>query len=279
VVLATGNCGHCGRRVLARVEGPAPPAGSPSLTAEEFGAAAAAYTWRTLRSVLLVFAAAFAYLVLVALLRNPLLAASTRLLGEAYAFDGLGLLALPVFAIVFGGLALVAARERRRPRDPRLACPQCGKCLAENRHFVTATHRCWKCDAAVLSEPPPASGVLPLAEFQRRNAVYTRFLLGVVAGMLALFLAGSLPLIAYEDELRARLGEPGADIFYVAAVIVLWGGGGAATLLLERRSPVSRRLDCPQCGKSLANLRHLVVASRHCAHCGRRILAEAERAA
>lgn len=44
--------------------------------------------------------------------------------------------------------------------------------------------------------------------------------------------------------------------------------------LAERSAKRDRRLYCPACGKRLMDMRHLVVATRNCGHCGKRVMAD-----
>jgi hypothetical protein len=95
-----------------------------------------------------------------------------------------------------------------------------------------------------------------------------------VAGVFAcLGLAGLLRL-ALDRFLTEHLGSMGAEaflaLFPVAAVPVFLTG----MWLGYRRGRQDQRLLCPHCGILLVESRRLVVATRNCVQCGRRVLAE-----
>jgi hypothetical protein len=95
-----------------------------------------------------------------------------------------------------------------------------------------------------------------------------------VAGMFACFGVAGLVRPVLNGFLGAALGPLGAEAFMVivpiAAVLVFLTG----MWLGYRRGRQDQRLLCPHCGILLVESRRLVVATRNCVQCGRRVLAE-----
>lgn len=97
-----------------------------------------------------------------------------------------------------------------------------------------------------------------------------------IAGMLAIFGLGALFRPTLYGFLSAQWGIAIAEAFFVVvyflAMLVLIGG----TWLGYRRSSRDQRLLCPHCSALLVEGKHVVVATRNCVQCGRRVLAEPE---
>lgn len=100
---------------------------------------------------------------------------------------------------------------------------------------------------------------------------------GILAAAFLAIVVGFVTLGVFQDILRELflrlLGEPATEIItgiapFAPALIVLFGG----LLANERLAKRDLRLRCPACGKQLVALRHLVVATRNCGYCGKRVL-------
>jgi hypothetical protein len=120
--------------------------------------------------------------------------------------------------------------------------------------------------------------MLSIQEFNAATSAYTKRFLVVSALTVLTMFACLAAAAAYRDPLRVfytRLfSEPVAEALMglapAPALIVLVAG----LWLGERRAKRDARLSCPHCGKNLAGMRHLVVATRNCGYCGKRVLAE-----
>src|SRR5438093_1462240 len=120
--------------------------------------------------------------------------------------------------------------------------------------------------------------MLTIDEFNRvASACQRKIVISVVlSGILAFAFLGAMLL--FRDPIYAFLarefGAAAADdlmgLVLLPALIVLfrviWAGW--------RRANLDPRVRCPHCDKLLANMRSVVVATRNCGHCGRRILAD-----
>jgi nitrate reductase gamma subunit len=120
--------------------------------------------------------------------------------------------------------------------------------------------------------------VLSIAEFNAAASAHNRRMVvaagGAVAGMLACFGLAGLSRQALLGSLSIRLGEMGAEALFVVvpflAILVFL----AAMWLGYRQGNRDGRLLCPHCHTLLVQHQHLVVATRNCVQCGRRVLAE-----
>lgn len=95
-----------------------------------------------------------------------------------------------------------------------------------------------------------------------------------VAGVFAWFgLAALLRPILY-DFLSAQWGDAAAETLFVIVPVVAILVFLTGMWLGYRRGSRDQRLLCPHCGALLVQYQHLVVATRNCVKCGRRVLAE-----
>jgi hypothetical protein len=125
--------------------------------------------------------------------------------------------------------------------------------------------------------------VLSIPDFNTAMSGYNRRMLVVIAATVIALLACLGAAALFRDDLRAfylqRLGETACDVLLglsaLPALLVLFVG----LWMHERRTRRDPRLVCPHCGKLLVSWHALVVATRNCARCGRRVLAEPESAA
>jgi endogenous inhibitor of DNA gyrase (YacG/DUF329 family) len=115
-------------------------------------------------------------------------------------------------------------------------------------------------------------------EFNASVSRYRRCLIWTVVGnVLVISVYLGLLLISRDlirDACTRKLGGPAAEILAglapFPAVLVLFG----SLWYVERRLLRDARLKCPNCGKQIVGMSHLVIASRNCFHCGRRVLRE-----
>jgi hypothetical protein len=124
--------------------------------------------------------------------------------------------------------------------------------------------------------------MLSIDEFNSADAAYTRLngrrVLIVAAATVGTMFACFAVVALYRDSIRNFLvetvGASAAEIVMgftsAPAVFVLFGG----LLVFGRLNKQDSRLICPSCNKSLLGMTQLVVATRNCGHCGKRILAE-----
>lgn len=122
--------------------------------------------------------------------------------------------------------------------------------------------------------------MLSISEFRDAVAAYNRrmvltfsltlLVLFAFLGTVALFREPLLALLA------RQFGEVASEIIVglspAPALAILLGG----IWLGERSAMRNPRLSCPACGKSLAGIRTIVIATRNCGWCGQRVLAEPE---
>ena len=120
--------------------------------------------------------------------------------------------------------------------------------------------------------------MLNIEEFNAAASAHTRRMMiaaGVsVAGMFACFGLAALFRPTLYGFLSAQWGVPVAEALFVivpvVAVLVFLTG----MWLGYRRGSQDERLLCPHCGALLVERQFIVVATRNCVQCGRRVLAE-----
>jgi hypothetical protein len=120
--------------------------------------------------------------------------------------------------------------------------------------------------------------MLTIEEFNAAASAYNRRMVIVAAvsvtGTFAWLGIDYLVRIVLGNFLSASLGPLCAEAFFaffpVAAIPVFLTG----MWLGDRRGRRDQRLLCPHCGFMLFQNRRLVVATRNCVECGRRVLAE-----
>ena len=124
--------------------------------------------------------------------------------------------------------------------------------------------------------------MLSIDEFNSAVSTYSRLygrrVFIVAAATVGTMIACFAVLMLCRDSIRNFLvetvGPSAAEIVMgftpAPAVFVLFGG----LLVVERMNKQDARLTCPSCNKSLLGMNQLVVATRNCGHCGKRVLAE-----
>jgi hypothetical protein len=120
--------------------------------------------------------------------------------------------------------------------------------------------------------------VLTIREFNVAASAYQRSLIVVVVAPLLILAACFAVVLSFRDSLRVlysrEFGEPAAEVLIgltpLPALLILL----ALLWIHERRIKRDSRLRCPHCGKLLAGMERLVVATRNCGHCGNRVLTE-----
>jgi hypothetical protein len=119
-----------------------------------------------------------------------------------------------------------------------------------------------------------------IAEFNAAADAHTRRLWIAIAfsiaGTFVVFGIAGLCRPALLESLSGQIGEVGAEVSFGAvplvAVLVFLTG----MWLGYRRGGRDPRLYCPYCRKMLFETRSIVVATRNCVRCGKRVLAEPE---
>jgi len=94
--------------------------------------------------------------------------------------------------------------------------------------------------------------------------------------MLAVFGMMALVREAALDSVHARLGEVGVEIAFVSLTCLTIFLFLTGMWLGYRRGALDPRLHCPHCNTMLFERRNIVVATRNCVRCGKRVLAEPE---
>lgn len=283
VVLATHNCPHCGRQVLAEPEG---DAGAPALTLSQLDEALAAYARahkRTWASVGIAFGAWFGVVVLAALFADTLRAALG--VNDAAGWVIVATLMLPIAVGLVVGLRAEARGKRAAP-----PCPNCNTPLFHHVHLTRITGNCYACGHRV-AEPPPeeSAGPLPTVDEYKLAERRANRSVGAAVLLMAVLLAvpGGLATFVNPDRIVAAL-EPrhGALVAAIigAAVMFVWTAGLFAVALggmwyFSRRQHKRRAADpvltCPSCRSELG-MPFQVVATRRCPGCRRRVLADPE---
>lgn len=280
-VILTGNCDKCGERVLSDTPASAAPP-AHLLMVDDFKAGFSAYFRRMVVPLLGLAGAFVLWLVLAGALasqfREPLLALLEPRFGEEWARDMLpAVVLLPAIIAVFGGFALIILREQKRTRDPRVTCPQCRQELEYDPLTTVATRRCKRCMAVVLAEPETlaaAEPLLTLSEFRAAQSTYMGrsryYLIAFGVAMIPFFF---LPM-ACSKSLEDRFGQAGTTVLTGIAMVLPLLAIGAPLFIRDTKLRRKLRLKCHHCGRSL--MCSLVVATRNCTNCGRRVLAEDE---
>ena len=124
--------------------------------------------------------------------------------------------------------------------------------------------------------------MLNINDFNAGSAAHSKRLaisVGLVASFFFFFLViGTI----FKDDLRCSCREQFDPAYAEAIPEILMAAllifAGASTLgglgLSLRHTGRDGRVVCPRCGKLLINMQALVIATRNCGHCGRRVLAE-----
>jgi DNA-directed RNA polymerase subunit RPC12/RpoP len=287
-VIATRNCPHCGKRVVAEPEGD----GTLPFSREQFNAACAASMRATSRLVYVMFAAlSWLLLVFFAMLcfeKHPDAPQWLREPGLIRGLVGLG----PSVVIALAGLrAFYRTMERHRLRCPRCVQVCSGALFNEAPNLTRLTGNCWNCGQKLLNDSPQEEPNTPLptaAEYlaacRRANRPeWDKVLLVVllVAAVLAtLFLVLSrMNISQFAEEYANRYGVGASAV--VGVTICGWLSIVVGSIILGERWLSRRRLrrwvtipaiNCPHYREKLS-AEHFVVTSQRCPACGKRVLA------
>ncbi len=150
LTIATRNCNRCGKQALADPEPPNDPDGwrPPGIPIDDLHQAEAAARRRELTIIAAAASWVVAALVGVWLSERAIRPAWGTRFGPD-ATEGVGIAVMLVFfPILFGGLLLESRHVRR---DPRLACPRCGRSLKGMSTLVVATGSCGHCGRRILA--------------------------------------------------------------------------------------------------------------------------------
>ncbi len=127
----------------------------------------------------------------------------------------------------------------------------------------------------MLAEEAPTT----IDAFNRSARLYLRGMLIVCAITVVLTVVAATIAIRNRDPIKAwyveRFGAPAAEVLlgavpWLPSLIVMFGG----MYLVERKRGRVQELLCPHCHKQLLGMRHLVIATRNCPYCGRRVVAD-----
>jgi len=117
--------------------------------------------------------------------------------------------------------------------------------------------------------------MIEIDDFRTATSAYVRRTYIVMALSLLTMFAGFGVALAFKTEIRdfcqKHFSEPTSEMLRglapFPAVLVLFIG----LWLSERISKQDTRLKCPHCGKMLVGMRSLVIATRNCGNCGKRV--------
>lgn len=108
---------------------------------------------------------------------------------------------------------------------------------------------------------------------------YLRGVLMICGISFALAVAGAVIAIENRDAIRSwytkQFGAPAAEGLvgvtpFLPAIVAIFAG----IYWVERKRGRNPSLLCPHCRRNLMQMRHLVIASRNCPYCGKRVVEE-----
>jgi hypothetical protein len=115
-----------------------------------------------------------------------------------------------------------------------------------------------------------------ISEFSRAAGTYQRKSLLACFAPFAIALICLLAYVPFQRRLEAylssRFGAAAVDVLTVVPMAV------PVVLALASLIPLGRRIErragiaCSHCGKALAGYKAIVIASRNCPHCGKRVI-------
>jgi len=118
-----------------------------------------------------------------------------------------------------------------------------------------------------------------IAQF-KRACHFHQFGSLIIGGLSLVVILGGFGIAsAYKNSLTRfvapMLGTKAADgatlaAFTIPGIVLLFGG----FIWLEHKTKSIAGATCFHCKKCLAGMMHTVIASKHCPHCGRRVLSE-----
>lgn len=254
----------------------------PVLTINEFRSAYRAADWRMSRHFVFFFGAALLYLaapiwsygIIFGKLRDDHMDWVIHRFGTFWPFVFIVAYSIPAFI-----LALLSVRkiDRHILDNPRLRCPNCNASLL-GLPLTIATGKCGGCGQQVIEPNVVPSDVdsmhqyPTIDEFNQQcqrlsNQMIFRIIMAGFLGAIAFVIGGlTYGWMGYGPN------SPMLALFFTPALAVLIGVIWT-TDRLDRDSLVTR---CRFCRQSLMYCRPVVVATRNCGHCGRRLLADPE---
>jgi hypothetical protein len=283
IVLATHNCPHCGRQVLAEPEA---ANDAPALALSQLDDAHAAFTRfqsRVLRFVLVAFLAWFGVVVVTALFADTLRAA----LGLQ---DAAGWVIVAATLILTATGTTVGLRAAERGKRAAPLCPHCAASLYQHADLTRLTGNCFACGRRVADVPPDEpTGPLPTvdeykaAERRANRSIGAALFLGAI---LVAIPVGISTLVRHDwlaTALEPRYGEPAAAViasslllgWVVALVAVAGGVMWFATRRQRKRREADPVLRCRRCDSELGVI-FQAVATQRCPKCRARVLADPE---
>ena len=121
-----------------------------------------------------------------------------------------------------------------------------------------------------------SGGLISISDFNRAADVYRK---RSVIACIAPFAIALVCLLAYapvnehfESYLSTRLDAFAVDVLCVLPMAVPTVLAFILLIPLARRIERQSGIPCPHCGKALANYKAIVIASRNCPCCGKRVI-------
>jgi hypothetical protein len=159
-------------------------------------------------------------------------------------------------SILGGGAALV---ERRTKLDGRITCTHCRQIML-NSSYVIATRNCAQCGRSAVAAPIEAEAPQLEVEQLRAQRHFVDRRLGLILCLAVLLFVAILA--------TPKFGVP-EGIFVSLSIICVTEFGGGLWWALR-----SKWCKCPHCSRSLWHCIGLVIVTRNCCHCGKRVLKE-----
>jgi hypothetical protein len=254
------------------------------LTIDEFRSAYRAADWRMSRRFILLFGGALVYLavpiwlygIVFGNLRDEHVELVVERWGTIWPIIAIVFYAIPAFILAY---LSVHRWDRFLWHNPRLLCPNCGTPL-KGLTLTIATQRCGHCfrpalvapragQTANMTEQLPTIEHFNQAADQLTRRLLVRFFFVFVAGVIVLVFGGTIYRFMGYGPDSAMVG------FFLAPGLVVLFAGMWTIFRLDQNSIVTQ---CRYCRNSLLHSRDVVVATRNCGHCGRRVLAEPDQA-
>jgi hypothetical protein len=122
--------------------------------------------------------------------------------------------------------------------------------------------------------------LLTLSEFQAGVSRYKRLMLFLIAVLLTGVAAWAVAVTIWSDDLDAMglnwFGAANARVIRPLTLAPVIGGFFLVSGLVQRVANQDPRLRCSTCGAFLgrARTREIVIACKHCANCGSRVIGE-----
>jgi hypothetical protein len=176
-----------------------------------------------------------------------------------------GYLGMALFIInistMIGGMVII---ELRGERNPLTSCPHCAKPLGKARYLIFATQHCPYCSQRVIAEPNDSGEGRITADHLNSGGKALKRLGYPIMGLISLFLIASLIVLGTKTD----WGKIASILLFLLAMLVGAWGAWTEGVMMKRNVLCT----CIHCSKSLLINFLVVIATRNCCHCGRRVL-------